>query len=78
MSGASSSGGTRKGHFRVPGEGAKLVELARRGVVHRSASDENVDPTQRLRQTDDNQPIPRVKSPKYRPISRVTPMRGKQ
>jgi hypothetical protein len=72
------SGGPRTGRFRVPGEGAMLVQLARRGMVRRSASIENVDPTQRIRRIDDDLPLPRVKSPRYRPISRVMPNRGKQ
>jgi hypothetical protein len=73
-----SSGGPRTAPFRVPGEGAMLVELARRGAVRRSASGENVDSTQRIRRIDDEQPHPRVKSPGYRPITRLTPNRGKQ
>ena len=55
-----------------------LVELARRGVVRRAVSDESVDAMQRIRRIDDDLPLPRVKSPAYRPISRVTPNRGKQ
>lgn len=78
VSGTASPGGPRTGQFRVPGEGALLVELARRGVVRHSASDENVDATQRIRRIDDDSPHPRVKSPGYQPISTVMPKRGKQ
>lgn len=78
MSESASSRGPRTGRFRVPGEGAMLVQLARRGMVRRSASIENVDPTQRIRRIDDDLPHPRVKSPGYRPITRLTPNRGKQ
>jgi hypothetical protein len=70
--------GPRTAPFRVPGEGAMLVQLARRGVVRRSASAENVATTQRIRRIDDNPPLPRIKSPGYRPISQVTPNRGNQ
>jgi hypothetical protein len=78
MTSSASSGGPRTGQFRVPGQGAMLVELARRGVVRRTASDENVDAMQRIRRIDDESPHPRVKSPGYRPISTVIPKRGKQ
>jgi hypothetical protein len=78
MSETASSRGPRTGRFRVPGEGAMLAQLARRGMVRRSAPIETVDPTQRIRRIDDDQPLPRVKSPRYRPISRVMPNRGKQ
>jgi hypothetical protein len=73
-----SSGGPRTAPFRVPGEGAMLVQLARRGVVRRSESAENVATTQRIRRIDDKSPLPRVKSTGYRPISQVTPNRGNQ
>ena len=78
MNRSASSEGPRTGQFRVPGEGAMLVELARRGVVRRSASDENVDPMQRIRRIDDEIPLPRIKSPGYRPSTTVMPKRGKQ
>ena len=55
-----------------------LVQLARRGMVRRSASDENGAAAHRIRRIDDDLPLPRVKSPRYRPISMVTPKRGKQ
>lgn len=78
MSSSASSRGPRTGQFHVPGQGAMLVELARRGVVRISESQENVDSTQRIRRNDDETPTPRVKSPGYLPITSVTPKRGKQ
>jgi hypothetical protein len=72
------NGGPRTGRFRVPGEGAMLVSLARRGVVRRIAPGENVAARHRVLQTDEIHPLPRVKSPGYKPMSRMTPKRGKQ
>ena len=75
---AMTNGGPRTGRFRVPGEGAMLVSLARRGMVTRLAPEQNGAATQRIRQNDEDHPLPRVKSPGYRPMSRMTPKRGKQ
>jgi hypothetical protein len=75
---AMTNGGPRTGRFRVPGEGAMLVELARKGVVARLSSHRNVAGTHRIRQNDETTPHPRVKSPGYMPMSRMTPKRGKQ
>lgn len=72
------NGGPRTGRFRVPGEGAMLVALARRGVVRRIAPGENVAARHRVLQNDETHPLPRVKSPGYKPMSRMTPKRGKQ
>ena len=71
-------GGPRTGRFRVPGDGAMLVSLARRGVVRRIATGENVATRHRVLQNDESHPLPRVKSPGYKPMSRMTPKRGKQ
>jgi len=72
------NGGPRTGRFRVPGEGAMLVALARRGVVRRMPSGEIVAARHRVLQNDEIHPLPRVKSPGYKPMSRMTPKRGKQ
>jgi len=72
------NGGPRTGRFRVPGEGAMLVSLARRGVVTRMPWSQNGAGTHRIRQTDEIHPHPRVKSPGYAPMSSMTPKRGKQ
>ena len=78
MSGSRASEGPRTGLFRVPGEGAMLLALARRGMVRRSAYIENGAVAHRIRRIDYELPLPRVKSPRYRPITLVTPKRGKQ
>jgi hypothetical protein len=72
------NGGPRTGRFRVPGEGAMLVALARRGVVTGFPSGEIGAVAHRIRRIDDYSPLPRVKSPGYRPTTRMTPKRGMQ
>jgi hypothetical protein len=72
------NGGPRTGRFRVPGDGAQLVALARRGVVSRLPSGQNGAGTHRIRQTDEFHPHPRVKSPGSAPMYSMTPKRGKQ
>jgi hypothetical protein len=68
----------RTGTFRVPGEGAMLRKLARRGIVRERAASSpgaNAPTSTEMGAMGLNS---RVKSPRYRPIPRVTPMRGKQ
>jgi hypothetical protein len=71
-------GGTRTGPFRVPGGGEMLRSLARRGVVSRPAAAENGAAGDDMSSSQPTGLKSRVKSPRYRPIPRVTPMRGKQ
>jgi hypothetical protein len=65
----------RTGQFRVPGEGAMLRRLARRGIV-RARRPGSPIPGYRVRT--ENPSFDVVKSPRYLPIPRVTPLRGKQ
>ena len=65
----------RTGQFRVPGEGAMLRRLARRGMVHARRPG---DPIPGYRVRADNRSLDVIKSPRYQPIPRVTPLRGKQ
>ena len=78
MSPSGPTGGPRTGTFRVPGEGEMLRQLARTAIVRPREADENGATMHRVRRIDDDQTRPRVKSLRYRPISRVTPIRGKQ
>lgn len=78
MSASGPTGGPRTGTFRVPGEGEMLRQLARSATARRSEIDETGAAVHRVRRIDDDRTRPRVKSLRYRPISRVTPIRGKQ